>query len=107
MPAAETGRTVRVTVDYAGQAVAESNLKLSRPPLTVYILPFAHGHRLHEIQTEIEDKQVTTFCSVCNTPRDAANRPARASSGTSRCSGPPISSCAGSGASSGPPSWTP
>lgn len=77
VPAADTGRALRVEVDYEGQKVAEQSVTLKPArKLTVYILPHSHtdiGYT--EIQTEIEDKQVNNLLLGMKYARETATNP--------------------------------
>ena len=93
----ETKRQVMVEVD--GKTVASREITLKPvKKLTVYIPPHSHtdiGYT--EIQTDIEDKQVQNLVDGMAAAKRTAELSARArvSSGTSRCSGRPTSTCAG------------
>ncbi len=98
LPALESDRVVNIAILYNNQTVAQRDVTLKAPrKTTIYILPHSHtdiGYT--EIQTDIEDKQVKNLLlGMQYARRRPTIRPGRDSSGTSRCYGPPISTCAG------------
>ena len=108
--AVETETKRQVTVEVDGKTVASREITLKPvKKLTVYILPHSHtdiGYT--EIQTDIEKKQVQNLVDGMAAAKRTAelSARARASSGTSRCSGRRTCTCTGSPNSSGRSSST-